>query len=122
VSPIPPTTEPVAPSPEPLEPEPSPEPPITEPEEQLSKEELMAQLAQAAKDDDPSLPEELAAIPFIGDIAGAILDLFNNLGNVGADMTPEVRETAQKIAVVSIIVTQIVGVSTFAAMASTSRK
>jgi hypothetical protein len=125
-SPIPPTTEPVEPSPEPLEPEPlpepSPEPPITEPEEQLSKEELMAQLVQAAKDDDPSLPEELAAIPFIGDIAGAILDLFNNLGNVGADMTPEVRETAQKIAIVSIIVTQIVGVSTFAAMASTSRK
>jgi hypothetical protein len=100
----------------------TPEPPAIEPEQELSKEELMAQLTRAAKDDDPSLPEELAAIPFIGDIAGAILDLFNNLGNVGADMTPEVRETAQKIAVVSIIVTQIVGVSTFAALASTSRK
>jgi hypothetical protein len=37
-------------------------------------------------------------------------------------MSPEVRETSEKIVVTSVIVTQIVGVSAFAAMASTSRQ
>jgi hypothetical protein len=73
-----------------------------------------------AQSDDLELPAQLAAIPFLGDIAGAILDVFNNLGNVGADMSPQVRETAEKIVVVSIIVTQIVAVTTLGAMASTS--
>jgi hypothetical protein len=73
-----------------------------------------------AQSDDPELPAELAAIPLLGDIAGEILDMFNDLGNVGADMSPQVRETAEKIVVVSIVVTQIVAVTALGAMASTS--
>ena len=73
-----------------------------------------------AQSDDPELPAELAAIPLLGDIAGAILDVFNSLGNVGSDMSPEVRETAEKIVVVSIVVAQIVGISAISAMSSTS--
>jgi hypothetical protein len=73
-----------------------------------------------AQSDDPELPAALAAIPLLGDVAGAILDIFNSLGNVGADMSPQVRETAEKIVVVSIIVTQIVAVTALGAMASTS--
>jgi hypothetical protein len=73
-----------------------------------------------AQSDDSELPAELAAIPLLGDIAGAILDVFNDLGNVGADMSPQVRETAEKIVVVSIVVTQIVAVTALGAMASTS--
>jgi hypothetical protein len=73
-----------------------------------------------AQSDDLELPAELAAIPLLGDIAGAILDVFNDLGNVGADMSPQVRETAEKIVVVSIVVTQIVAVTAIGAMASTS--
>jgi hypothetical protein len=77
-------------------------------------------LVLVAQSDDPELPAELAAIPLLGDIAGAILDIFNDLGNVGADMSPQVRETAEKIVVVSVIVTQIVAVTALGAMASTS--
>jgi hypothetical protein len=73
-----------------------------------------------AQSDDLELPAQLAEIPLLGDIAGAILDVFNNLGNVGADMSPQVRETAEKIVVVSVIVTQIVAVTALGAMASTS--
>jgi hypothetical protein len=73
-----------------------------------------------AQSDDLELSAELAAIPLLGDIAGAILDVFNDLGNVGSDMSPQVRETAEKIVVVSIVVTQIVAVTALGAMASTS--
>jgi hypothetical protein len=73
-----------------------------------------------AQSDDLELAAELAAIPLLGDIAGAILDVFNDLGNVGSDMSPQVRETAEKIVVVSIVVTQIVAVTALGAMASTS--
>jgi hypothetical protein len=73
-----------------------------------------------AQSDDPELPAELAAIPLLGDIAGEILNVFNDLGNVGSDMSPEVRETAEDIVVVSVIVAQIVGISTISAMSSTS--
>jgi hypothetical protein len=77
-------------------------------------------LMVVAQSDDLELPAQLAEIPLLGDIAGAILDVFNNLGNVGADMSPQVRETAEKIVVVSVIVTQIVAVTALGAMASTS--
>ena len=77
-------------------------------------------LMVAAQSDDLQLPTELAAIPLLGDIAGAALEMFNNLGNVGADMSPQVRETAEDIVVVSVIVTQVVAVTAIGAMASTS--
>jgi hypothetical protein len=56
-------------------------------------------LAIVAIADDPKLPEELAAIPG----AAAVLETFNALGNVGADMSPQVREEAEQTVIASVI-------------------
>jgi hypothetical protein len=85
-------------------------------------EQALEALFVASQQDDIVLDEALAAIPLLGDLLGGALDAFNFLGNAGADMSPEVRETSEKIVITSVIVTQIVGVSAFAAMASTSRQ
>lgn len=66
-------------------------------------EQALEALAVAAKADDPEIPSELAAIPLLGDVAGAALEVFNNLGNVGADMAPAVREEAEKTVIASVI-------------------
>jgi hypothetical protein len=70
-------------------------------------QEALAQLAIAAQADDPEVPEELAAIPLLGETAVAVLEAFNALGNIGADIAPAVREEAQKVVVSSVIVGQI---------------
>jgi hypothetical protein len=66
--------------------------------------------------------ELLFSMPLIENFLNSVNSFINDLNKVGQDMSPEVREKAQAVVVVSIIVTQIVGVSTFAAMASTSRR
>lgn len=66
-------------------------------------EQALEALAVAAEADDSELPSELAAIPLLGDVAGAALEVFNNLGNVGADMAPEVREEAEKTVIATVI-------------------
>jgi len=112
---IAPPVAPVEPSPAPAPsdtPIPTPEPPMpviepVAPELPVSQEEQMAVLAEEAKADDPQLPSELASIPLLGDVAGAVLDAFNTLGNLGADIRPEIRATAQKAVVSSVIVGQI---------------
>jgi hypothetical protein len=68
-------------------------------------EQALEALAVAAEADDAELPSELAAIPLLGDVAGAALEAFNNLGNVGADMAPAVREEAEKTVIASVIAT-----------------
>jgi hypothetical protein len=68
-------------------------------------EQALEALAVAAEADDPEISEELAAIPLLGDVAGAALEAFNNLGNVGADMAPAVREEAEKTVIASVIAT-----------------
>jgi hypothetical protein len=85
-------------------------------------QQALEALFVAAQQDDIVLDEALAAIPLLGDVLGGATELINFLGNAGADMSPEVRETSEKIVVTAVIVTQIVGVSAFAAMASTSRQ
>jgi hypothetical protein len=97
---------------------------IFETAEQGSEEyqQALEALFVAAQQDDIVLDESLAAIPLLGDVLGGATELINFLGNAGADMSPEVRETSEKIVVTAVIVTQIVGVSAFAAMASTSRQ
>jgi hypothetical protein len=62
-------------------------------------------LATVAEADDPKIPEELAAIPLLGETAAAVLEVFNNFGNVGADMAPVVREEAEKTIIASVIAT-----------------
>ena len=68
-------------------------------------EQALEALAVAAEADDAELPAGLAAIPLLGDVAGAALEVFNNLGNVGADMAPAVREEAEKTVIASVIAT-----------------
>lgn len=75
-------------------------------------------LAVAAESDDIELPQELAAIPLLGDVAGAALELFNNLGNIGADMSPEQREKAEETVVAAVVVGQVAQVAAGAAVAS----
>jgi hypothetical protein len=111
-SPIEPPPVPVAPAPE------VPPVPVAEPEP--APAEVMAELAQEAKADDPVIPAELAAIPLIGDVAGQVLEAFNVLGNVGADMTPEVREKSEEVVIASVIVGNIATTATMAASSAAS--
>lgn len=66
-------------------------------------EVALAMLAVAAQADDPDLPEEIAALPVIGNVAGQVLEVMNDLGNIGADIAPEQRERAEEIVVASVI-------------------
>jgi hypothetical protein len=81
-------------------------------------EQALEALAVAAEADDAELPAELAAIPLLGDVAGAALELFNDLGNLGADMAPETRERAEETVIAAVVVGQIASVATGAAVAS----
>lgn len=69
-------------------------------------QQALEALAVAAEADDPVVPEELAAIPLLGNAAVAVLDALNDLGNVGADMSPQVREEAKKTIIASVIAAQ----------------
>ena len=68
-------------------------------------EQALQALAVAANADDPEISAELAAIPLLGDAAAAALEVLNDLGNVGADMAPAVREEAEKTVIASVIAT-----------------
>jgi hypothetical protein len=87
-------------------------------------EQALEALAVAAEADDPEIPAELAAIPLLGDVASAALEVFNNIGNVGADMSPQVREEAEKTVIASVIAAQAaisaVGAATSAATSAAS--
>ena len=111
-SPIEPPVAPVAPEPE--------VPPVPVEEPRPAPAEVIAQLAEEAKADDPVIPSELAAIPLIGDVAGQVLETFNALGNVGADMTPKVRETAEEVVIASVIVGNIATTASVMASAAAS--
>jgi hypothetical protein len=49
----------------------------------------------------------LFAVPVLGAVFESVAEFFNALGNIGADLPPEVRAKAQKVVVSAIIVTQI---------------
>lgn len=85
-------------------------------------EQALDLLAVAAEADDPKLPEELAAVPVIGAVAEAALEVFNNLGNLGADMSPQARKDSEEVVVAAIIVGQVaqITVTTAAATAAIS--
>jgi hypothetical protein len=109
---------PTAPIPEPVAPEPLP--PVIIPEPPVI-ESTPEQLAEEAEADDPVVPQELAAIPLLGNAAVAVLEAFNAIGNVGADLTPEVREQAQETIIASVIVSNIATTSVMASAASYRR-
>lgn len=62
-------------------------------------EKALDALFVAAQADDIVLSEELAAIPGAEALIGAI----NFMGNVGADMSPKVREESKKIVVTAVV-------------------
>lgn len=78
-------------------------------------EKALEALAVAAQADDAELPAELAAIPLLGDIAGAALNFFNDLGNFGADMSPQQRAKAEQTVIGAVIVGQVASMATAAA-------
>jgi hypothetical protein len=78
-------------------------------------EQALDLLLVAAQQDDIVLDEELAAIPRIGNVAGAAVEVFNALGNAGADMSPQVREDSEKVVIAAVIVGQIALTATSAA-------
>lgn len=79
--------------------------------------EALTVLAQA---DDAELPAELAAIPLLGEAAGAALETFNAIGNIGADMSPAVREQAEEAVVASVIVGQVASAAASAAVSASA--
>jgi hypothetical protein len=62
-------------------------------------EEALEALFVAAEANDIELSEELAAIPGLS----AAVDAINFIGNVGADMSPKVREESEKIVVTAVV-------------------
>jgi hypothetical protein len=62
-------------------------------------EEALEALFVAAQANDIELSEELAAIPGLS----AAVDAINFIGNVGADMSPKVREESEKVVVTAIV-------------------
>jgi len=137
VDPVTPPIDPVTPvepvpTPEPtIDPEPTPEP-VVEPVEPVLPEPaivdvltpqeqhsaLMNALMEEAQADDIQVPEALAEIPLLGATAVAVINAVNFIGNVGADMTPAVREQAEQSVVAAVIVTQIAQFSAQTAVAS----
>jgi hypothetical protein len=78
-------------------------------------EQALELLLVAAQADDIVLDEELAAIPLIGNVAGAAVEVLNALGNAGADMSPKVREQSEKVVIAAVIVGQVAMTATAAA-------
>lgn len=79
----------------------------------------------AAQQDDIVVDEALAAIPLIGNLAVGLTDALNFAGNIGADMSPKVREMAEKQVLVSVVavgaaVQAAAGAATSAAAAAAS--
>jgi hypothetical protein len=118
----PPTEQPVNPEPEPVvEPEPVIEPPVApEPVQEPTTEEIVAEQMALAEEDDIEIPQELAAIPILGNVAVALADAANYVSNVGADLTPEERKKSQQVIVSAVIVGQVSQLTT--AAAATTRR
>jgi hypothetical protein len=74
-------------------------------------EEALEALAVVAEADDPELSAELAAIPLLGNVAGAVMDTFNAVGNIGADISPAERKKGQQVVVGTVIVGQMASVA-----------
>jgi hypothetical protein len=130
-APVPAPTIDPEPAPEPptpvVEPEPSPAPSLESspefvPEFVPTVKEQLTALAEEAKTDDPVVPEAIASIPLLGNAAVAVLEAFNALGNIGADIRPEVRKEAQKAVVSAVIVGQIATTASLTMSGSSYRR
>lgn len=92
--------------------------------EKDSEEYLVALelLAVAAEADDPDLAEEIAVIPVVGAVAEQVLEVMNDLGNIGADIAPEQRERAEEIVVASVIAGNVAASAGASASSGARRK
>lgn len=90
----------------------------TEPQGSPAYNQALEQLMVVAQADDPEVPAELASIPLLGNAAVAVLDAFNQLGNLGADMSSKVRKTAKHEVIAAVIVGQVTTTATMAASSS----
>lgn len=73
----------------------------------IEYEQALQALLIVAKADDIQLDPSIASIPLIGNIAGALIDSLNFIGNIGADMAPATRKKAEKVVISAVIVSQI---------------
>lgn len=69
--------------------------------------QALQQLMIVAQADDIVVAEEIAEIPVLGAAVVGLTNAINALGNFGADMSPKVREKAEKTVVSAVIVTQV---------------
>jgi hypothetical protein len=83
-------------------------------------EQALEQLFVAAQADDIQLDPAIANIPLIGNLAGALTDSFNFVGNIGSDISPAVRAKAKKTLVSAVIVTQIATTAAAVSLASST--
>lgn len=73
-----------------------------------------------AESDDPTLNPGIAEIPLLGSALQSVLESFNYLGNVGSDMSPQVRDQSEKVVVSAVIVGQVTQLAVGASTLSTS--
>lgn len=70
-------------------------------------EQALKALMVAAQQDDIVIDPALAAIPALGAVAEGLVDALNFMSNVGADMSPQVREDSEKIVVSAVVAGQV---------------
>ena len=83
-------------------------------------EQALKQLFLVAEADDIQLDPAIANIPLIGNLAGALTNSINFVGNIGADISPAVRAKAKKTLISAVIVTQIATTAAAVSLASSS--
>lgn len=66
-------------------------------------EQALDALFVAAQADDIVVNEELAAVPVLGATVVALTEALNFMGNVGSDMSPQVREESKKVVVTAVV-------------------
>jgi len=92
----------------------------TAPQGSIVYEAALEALSIVAEADDPEMPKELAAIPLVGAATAAVLEVFNDIGNLGADMSPEVREESEEVVVAAVIVSTVAQTAATAAATSSA--
>lgn len=70
-------------------------------------EQALEALMVAAQQDDIVIDPALAAIPALGAVAEGLVDALNFISNVGADMSPQVREDSEKVVVSAVVAGQV---------------
>jgi hypothetical protein len=83
-------------------------------------EQALDALFLAAQQDDIQVDPTLASIPGVGEAAKAVVAIFNLIGNVGADISPEKRKEAQTLVVTTLVVGQIAQAAAMASAGSGS--